>query len=120
MSLLRRSLIALVLALSACGRVPAPESPALVAARAAAAMPVDARLASLYAGACRNCHAQTGSGAPLALDRAAWAPRWAKGEQMLLEHTISGFNGMPAGGQCFSCTADDYSALIRFMAGREK
>ena len=53
----------------------------------------------------------------LALDRAAWAPRWAKGEQMLLDHTISGFNGMPAGGQCFSCSADDYRALIRFMAG---
>jgi cytochrome c5 len=33
--------------------------------------------------------------------------------------TISGLNGMPAGGQCFGCSAQDYEALITFMAGRE-
>ncbi|MBS0386344.1 MAG: cytochrome c5 family protein [Proteobacteria bacterium] len=112
--------LVLALALGACG----PKSPALtpeqIAARAAAAAPADARLAGLYAGACRNCHGQPGAGAPLALDQAAWDGRWAKGEQTLLDHTISGFNGMPAGGQCFSCSADDYRALIRFMAGREE
>lgn len=99
--------------LSACGASRSPE------AATATAIPRDARLAQLYEGSCRACHTQSESGAPLTHDRAAWAPRWAKGEATLLEHTIGGFNGMPAGGQCFSCTAEDYRALIAFMAGRE-
>lgn len=111
--------LGLALALSGCGEPRAPETPQQIAARASNAAPADARLADLYAGSCRSCHGQAESGAPLTLDRGAWDPRWAKGEQALLDHTISGFNGMPAGGQCFSCGADDYRALIRFMAGRE-
>lgn len=111
--------VGIALALSACGARPPAETSEQIAARAANAAPADARLAGLYANACRNCHGQAGAGAPLALDRAAWSERWAKGEQTLLDHTISGFNGMPAGGQCFSCSADDYRALIRFMAGRQ-
>jgi len=112
--------LGLALALSACGAQPPPETPAQIAARAAAAAPADARLSGLYIAACRNCHGKAGAGAPLALDRAAWKDRWAKGEQTLLDHTVGGFNGMPAGGQCFSCSADDYRALIRFMAGRKE
>lgn len=111
--------VGLALALSACGEQRAPEMPQQIAARAASAAPADPRLADLYASSCRACHSQVDTGAPLALDHAAWDQRWAKGEQMLLDHTISGFNGMPAGGQCFSCSADDHRALIRFMAGRE-
>lgn len=116
---MRLVLCGLIFALAACAPAPAPETPEVIAARARTAVPEDAGLAELYAGACQNCHAWPDSGAPLALDRAAWNERWAKGEATLLDHTISGFNGMPAGGQCFSCSADDYRALIRFMAGRE-
>ncbi|MBL8538683.1 MAG: cytochrome c5 family protein [Hyphomonadaceae bacterium] len=104
-------------ALAACNAPAQPQDNA--AARAAAAEPADPRLAELYRGACRNCHGSVETGAPLALDHREWDERWRKGEATLLEHTIGGFNGMPAGGQCFSCTADDYRALIRFMAGRE-
>ena len=104
-----------------CGCAPEPvaETPESIAVRAAAARPADPRLAELYGNACHACHGQAGAGAPLALDAAAWRPRWAKGENLLLDHTISGFNGMPAGGQCFACSPDDYRALIRFMAGKE-
>ena len=117
---MRAALLVLLLALSACGAQTVREDPAQAAARALAAAPSDARLAGLYSSACRNCHTQPNSGAPLALDHAQWDPRWAKGEDTLLTHTIGGFNGMPAGGQCFACTADDYRALIKFMAGREE
>jgi cytochrome c5 len=113
----RFGLLGLIALLSACG---APrEAPAAIAARAIAAAPADARLAGLYVGACRICHTNPDSGAPMTLDRAAWDTRWSKGEVTLIGHTVSGFNGMPAGGQCFACTADDYRALIAFMAGRE-
>lgn len=110
----------LALALGACGAQPPAETPAQIAARAAVAAPADVRLAGLYNAACRNCHGNAGAGAPLTRDRTAWDGRWAKGEQTLLDHTVGGFNGMPAGGQCFSCSADDYRALIRFMAGRQE
>ena len=45
--------------------------------------------------------------------------RWKKGEAALLASAVNGLNGMPAGGQCFSCTPDDFKALIAFMAGRD-
>jgi len=108
-----------LLALCACSP-PAPQaSRAQIIARAQSATPADARLAGLYANACKTCHTVADSGAPLALDRDAWDVRWRKGEDVLLTHTLSGFNGMPAGGQCFACSADDHRALIAFMAGRE-
>lgn len=116
---MRRLIIFCAAAVLACGPKPAALSPEAIAARAATVAPADRRLAELYRNACHACHGQTGAGAPLTLDAAAWAPRWAKGEAVLLQHTISGFNGMPAGGQCFACSPEDYRALIRFMAGKE-
>ncbi len=71
-----------------------------------------------YRASCRNCHAHPESGAPPAGYHFAWDPRWAQGLPVLLSHTVAGYKGMPAGGQCFACTAVDYRALIRFMAGR--
>lgn len=115
---MRGALAIMVLSLAACSAEPAARSPAAIAADAAAAAPSDARLARLYDGSCRACHALPESGAPLTHDRRTWDQRWAQGEATLLEHTISGYNGMPAGGQCFACTAEDHRALIAFMAGR--
>jgi cytochrome c5 len=107
-----------VLALAGCKRAPQAkaEDPAVVAARAAALQPADARLAGLYRAACFNCHGHPESGAPPAGYHFAWDQRWAQGMDVLLAHTIQGFNGMPAGGQCFACSAEDYRALIGFMA----
>jgi cytochrome c5 len=106
----------LALALAACAPAAPHRSPAEVAAHAAVMAPSDPRLADLYAHACKACHAQPGSGAPMAGDREAWASRVGKGEAGLLTSVISGYKGMPAGGQCFSCNASDYRALIHFMA----
>ena len=107
---------AVLAAVCACQAPAPPKSPAELAAHAAAMTPPDPRLADLYAHACKACHTVAGSGAPLAGDRAAWAPRAAKGMAALMSSVVTGFKGMPAGGQCFSCTSQDYQALIRFMA----
>ena len=108
-----------VLTAAACAP-PAPRAPSAEAAsRALALAPADARIASLYAQSCRTCHTAPDTGAPLAGDRASWEPRWKKGMSALLANTVGGFNGMPAGGQCFSCSSQDYEALIRFMADHE-
>jgi cytochrome c5 len=113
-------LVALAALQAACGRAPKaqPEDPAKVAARAATMLPADPRLAGLYRASCQNCHGHPESGAPPAGYHFAWDPRWAQGLPTLLSHTIGGYNGMPAGGQCFACTQTDYRSLIRFMAAR--
>ena len=102
-------------ALGACVARTPPTSPAEIATRAGVMAPADPRLADLYAHACRACHAKPGTGAPLAGDRDAWGPRVRQGLAVLTTHAATGYRGMPAGGQCFSCTVEDYQSLIRFM-----
>jgi len=117
----RAMILVLALALAACGETgPAGASAEYTLTTALAATPSETRLARLYEGSCKTCHTSRESGAPLTLDRGAWDPRWEKGVDTLLDNTISGFEAMPPGGLCFSCTADDYRNLIAFMAGREE
>ncbi|MBI3676039.1 MAG: cytochrome c5 family protein [Proteobacteria bacterium] len=107
--------IASVFTLAACEQKPAPPTPAQLATL----QPADPRLAQLYEHSCKACHTRAGSGAPLTHDHTVWDPRWDKGLSTLRDHAILGFQAMPAGGQCASCTAKDYEDLIRFLADRE-
>ncbi|KAF0184077.1 MAG: cytochrome c5 family protein [Hyphomonadaceae bacterium] len=111
--------LAVALMLAACAPAAPKRSPAEAAAYALTLVPAGPRLSDLYAQSCRTCHTVVDTGAPLAGDRASWEPRWKKGMPALLSSTVGGLNGMPAGGQCFSCTPQDYEALIRFMADHE-
>ncbi len=110
MRYLRPIALALLL-LGAC----ACDKPTPAAANAATLAPSDPKLARLYAQTCKACHAAQGSGAPLAGDTAAWAPRLAQGEKTLLDHAINGYKGMPPMGGCSDCSEKDFAALIRFM-----
>lgn len=101
--------------LAACSPPAKPISPE----QSAALAPADARLAGLYEGSCKTCHVIAGSGAPLTGDAAAWAPRLKQGMPTLVAHTVQGFKGMPAGGQCGACTAADFEALIAFMSAQQ-
>ena len=58
-----------------------------------------------------------GTGAPQVGDAAAWAPRLAQGDAVLLDHTFNGFKSMPPMGACMDCTEPQYRALIEYMAG---
>lgn len=101
--------------LVACGKGP-ESTPAAPAGSAANLRPADAALASVYDQSCKACHATPASGAPQTGDRAAWAPRLAQGLDTLLEHTVSGYKGMPPLGSCGDCSEDEFAALIRFMS----
>ena len=75
----------------------------------------------LWVRSCALCHANGEGGAPRAGDAAAWLPRLALGENVLLARTVDGYNDMPPLGYCMACGRDDFQALIRFMArGRPK
>ncbi|MDP9008086.1 MAG: c-type cytochrome [Pseudomonadota bacterium] len=108
--------------MGACSRDPTP-SPSEAAragtqatAHAAALRPGDERLAALYDHSCRACHANPLANAPLTGDHTAWLPRLKKGRSELVRNVLTGFNGMPPGGQCFTCTTGDIEALIAFMS----
>jgi cytochrome c5 len=94
--------------LAACDEPPRERVPATIPA---------AQLGKLYLQTCMACHASPGSGAPQAGDRAAWAPRLRQGMDVLLDHTVDGYKGMPPLGSCMDCGEAEFEALIRFMAG---
>jgi len=107
------------LGLAACGNGDgggSAEDRALIVERAATLRPDDFALAQTYDRSCRFCHATPESGAPLTGDAADWAPRISQGNQVLIEHTIRGFNGMPPLGMCPDCSPDEFLALIAFMS----
>lgn len=47
----------------------------------------------VYNAACNACHGNGVGGAPIVGDAAAWAPRIAKGMDVLNDHAINGFDG---------------------------
>lgn len=71
--------------------------------------------ASVYGTFCVACHASGVSGAPKTGDAADWAPRIAKGKDVLADHAINGFNAMPAKGSCMDCSDDEIIAAIEHM-----
>ena len=56
------------------------------------------------------------TGAPLTGDTRAWAERMDKGMGVLVDNVVNGFGGMPPFGLCMDCDADQFEALIVFMA----
>ena len=71
----------------------------------------------IYNSTCSNCHGKPGTGAPQALDTKAWAPRMAQGKEIVVNHIINGYQGMPPMGMCMQCSEDDFSALTEYMSG---
>jgi cytochrome c5 len=67
-------------------------------------LPVPQSAEDLYNSACSACHGQGIGGAPRFGDKAAWAPRIAKGMDTLHKHALEGFTGQtglmpPKGGR---------------------
>ena len=54
--------------------------------------------ASVYNAVCQTCHGAGLLGSPVFGDAGAWGPRIAKGIDTLYDHSINGFNAMPAKG----------------------
>jgi cytochrome c5 len=94
------------------------DSCAVAAAPAAASGPRSSE--DIYNTTCMACHATGAAGAPKVGDNAAWAPRIAQGDSVLLEHAINGFKGMPAKGTCMSCSDDEIKATVEYMVKNSK
>ncbi len=74
----------------------------------------------VFAQVCKTCHETGLAGAPKAGDKAAWGPRIAQGEKVLLQHALAGFQGkagvMPAKGGNSDLTDDEVHRAVVYMA----
>ncbi|HEV2219871.1 MAG TPA: c-type cytochrome [Casimicrobiaceae bacterium] len=74
----------------------------------------------VFAQVCKTCHETGLAGAPKAGDKAAWGPRIAQGEKLLLQHALAGFQGkagvMPAKGGNADLTDDEVHRAVVYMA----
>jgi len=70
----------------------------------------------LFEQSCKTCHANASNPAPQMGDKAAWDKRLEQGLPTLVQHAMQGFNAMPAGGLCTTCTPPDFEAMIIYMA----
>jgi cytochrome c5 len=69
-----------------------------------------------YGRFCFSCHAAGVAGAPKLGVAEDWAPRIAKGLDLLLASTIEGIPpGMPARGLCMNCSDDDLRNTVAWM-----
>jgi len=74
-----------------------------------------------YQNYCFSCHTPGLSGAPKTGDVEAWAPRIAKGADLLLVTTIEGIPpAMPPRGMCFDCSDEDLAAAIDYMVQKSQ
>ncbi len=113
----------------------APAAPAAAAAPAPAAAPAEkpaaeAAPAVVAAGGgektyntfCMACHMTGAANAPKLGDKAAWAPRIAKGMDALVQSSINGVAGtaMPPRGTCATCSDDDLKAAVEYMVSKSQ
>jgi cytochrome c5 len=75
---------------------------------------------SVWLGTCRACHGDGFADAPAVTDRAAWAPRVAKGRPVLYAHALEGFFGpqsqmMPARGGNPALSDEEVRLAVDYM-----
>ena len=69
-----------------------------------------------YNRTCAVCHASGAAGASKTGVPAEWEAPIAKGMDVMVNSVDKGMNAMPPKGMCFDCSADDFKALIEYMA----
>lgn len=84
----------------------------------AAAAPTDPM--EVYNTFCQACHATGANNAPKFADKEAWAPRIAKGIDVLHENAVKGINAMPAKGTCVDCTDETIHATVDYLVDAAK
>ncbi len=112
----RMCLLLLVAALATGCDGPSSSHSSQLEAASRQLLPEDPGIAAIYGRSCRSCHTVAATGAPLTGDASAWGPRMDKGMDVMLDSVINGFGGMPPFGLCMDCDAQQFEALIRFMA----
>ena len=69
----------------------------------------------IFETVCTACHSTGVLGAPKYGDKASWEPRIAKGEAVLLQSALNGFNQMPARGGQPNLSDDEIKSTVEYM-----
>lgn len=93
---------------------PAPETVEATSVEPTPAVNIAAGI-DTYAANCFVCHDTGAAGSPKLGDKAAWAPRIAKGKEALYASSINGLNAMPAKGGNPSLDEDTIKAAVDYM-----
>lgn len=73
-----------------------------------------------YTKTCFMCHNTGAGGAPKVGTPADWTARMEKGIDEVYANALKGFNSMPAKGMCFTCTDEDFRAVVEYMVANSK
>ncbi|MBY4677786.1 c-type cytochrome [Marinobacterium sp. CAU 1594] len=82
----------------------------------ASAQAMDAE--AVFKGHCEACHTAGLGGAPKPGDKAAWAPRLAKGLDALTQTVLTGKGAMPPKGTCMNCDEGQIKAAVQLFVDR--
>jgi cytochrome c5 len=78
----------------------------------------------VYEETCAMCHEEGMAESPIFGDKDAWAPRIAKGMDILTQHAIEGFEGedgmMPERGGDDDLSDDEIKAAVAYMVNAAK
>lgn len=103
------------LALAGCGNNESPATSGPDQTAASASNPGE----EIYGQYCFSCHGPGLNGAPKLGDVDGWAPRIAKGTDLMLQATIEGIPpAMPPRGLCMSCSDEELRAVVLYMSGQ--
>ncbi|KHD05469.1 hypothetical protein PN36_04940 [Candidatus Thiomargarita nelsonii] len=69
----------------------------------------------IYETVCQACHTPGILEAPKYGDKAAWTDRIAKGEAMLIQNAVNGFNTMPARGGNATLSDEEVKLTVQYM-----
>ena len=84
-----------------------------VVAQEAAAAPKSGK--EIFETVCTACHSTGVLGAPKYGDKPSWEPRIAKGETILIQSALNGFNQMPARGGQPTLSDEEIKATVQYM-----
>lgn len=69
----------------------------------------------VYEKYCSMCHGYAVAGAPKTGDKQAWQKRMSQGWDTIMSHAIGGYKGMPAKGNCLTCSNEDIRTSIEYI-----
>lgn len=70
----------------------------------------------VYNKHCSVCHNTGAANAPKVGNADAWNLRIRQGREILIQHALQGFNGMPAKGGCTTCSDKEIEAAVDYIS----
>jgi len=74
----------------------------------------------VYNNLCMVCHTPGMFGAPKIRDKSMWASRIAQGMDILINHSINGFNAMPPKGGNANLSDEEIKNAVAFMVSQSQ